>query len=111
MKVMDLIRTRAAIKAHQIKSRKTDRSAGMHADYPVGRGVRSWLRDAGLFVLCRYAFKLVIMMPQRFSNNRLYFWLLGWAGVYAYSESWRDFRGWSQWFADGKPTLEFTQYD
>lgn len=107
MIIMDLIRTRAAIKASQIKAGYPDKWRGIHADYPSGIGSRAWIRDALFFVLCRYCFKAVIWTPVRFSNNRVYFWLLGKAGIYAYSEGWRDFRGWCQWMADGKPEMDW----
>lgn len=61
------------------------------------------VRDCAWWLWCRFAFQAVIWMPFRFSDSRLYFYLLGYAGMYAYSESWKEFRLCVQWNVDGRP--------
>ena len=58
-------------------------------------------RDVLCYAFCWACYKAVMWAPDRWSMLRL----MPYAGMYAHTSSWREFRLAVQWNADGQPSL------
>jgi hypothetical protein len=61
------------------------------------------IRDCALWLFCWSCWRTYTWMPFRLCDTRFGFWILSYAGLYAYSTSWADFRETVAWNAAGRP--------
>jgi hypothetical protein len=60
-------------------------------------------RDALCFAFCWFCFIAYTRGPWSIMRGEFGFRVLPYAGMYAYSDTWADFRECVQWNADGRP--------
>lgn len=63
----------------------------------------SIFRDGAWWLFCWSCWRTYTWLPWPWCDSRFGFWLLGFAGIYAYSDSWGDFRQTVAWNVAGKP--------
>ena len=59
--------------------------------------------DCLMWLFCWACWRLYTWMPWPLCDSRFGFWLLPYAGGYAYSTSWADFRETCAWNRAGRP--------